>query len=64
MPAKYFGSNLVFRQFHRVKSPESVKLFKFALKSLPMIETSQDLVSLIDKEVQHMTLAKQSEVTK
>ena len=36
------------------KSRQDVKLFKFVLKNLPMVEASQDVVSLIDSELQKL----------
>jgi len=55
MPNDLLGKDLIFRQFKKQKlSSEDVKLFKFALKTLPMIEQNQDMLSVIDAEVQNM----------
>ena len=54
MPFEYFGSNLVFKRFKQVKSATSLKLFKFALKNLPMIDGDQEMSTLIDEENEKM----------
>ena len=54
MPGHLFGKDLIFERFEKTKTPQNVKLFKFALKNLPMVEEGQDLVSLIDSELKKM----------
>jgi len=38
MPADLFGKDLVFRKFERVRASYNVKLLKFVLKNLPLVE--------------------------
>ena len=48
MPAHLFGEDAVFKRFTRVKAKYPVKLLKFVLKTLPLIEEGQDMCTLID----------------
>lgn len=54
MPEHLFGKDLIFERYVKTKTPQNVKLFKFALKNLPMVEEGQDLVALIDTELKKM----------
>lgn len=64
MPNELLGKDLVFRQFERVKASPDVKLFKFALKTLPMIEENQDIVTLIDQTVDKIVISVQADQIK
>ena len=64
MPAHSFGKDLVFKRFVASHSPANVKLFKFALKNISMVEDNQDVLSLIDEELRKMVQNKQIDVTK
>jgi len=65
MPNHLLGKDLIFRQFKKEKaSSEDVKLFKFALKVLPMIEQNQDMLSIIDAEVQNMDVVTKADQLK
>ena len=41
-----------------------MKLFKFALKNLPLLEESHDMFTMIESQVQKMALSTQSDVAK
>ena len=64
IPSSMLGKDLIFSRFQRINASKELKLFKFALKALPMIESSQDIVSLIDIELEKTVFEKQSEAHK
>lgn len=51
MPSDLFGKDLVFRKFERVKAVYPVKLLKYVLKNLPLVEEGQDIHTLIENEL-------------
>lgn len=51
MPSDLFGKDLVFRKYERVKAVYPVKLLKYVLKNLPLVEEGQDIHTLIENEL-------------
>ena len=64
MPSDLFGKDLVFRKFERVKAGYSVKLLKYVLKNLPLVEEGQDLLTLIENETQKTQVENQADAQK
>ena len=54
MPSKYFGNQLIFKRFKHIQTSPQVKLFKFALKNLPLIEDNMDMLTTIENEILKM----------
>ena len=54
MPTELLGNDLIFRKFKRVKASPKVKMLKYVLQNIPLVEEGQDMLTLIENELEKM----------
>lgn len=54
MPSEYFGTHMIFKKFKPVQVSREVKLLKYALKNLPILEDNMEMLSTIESELSKM----------